>query len=486
MKRPVDKENIKTIECKHASYSRAKDYSKDDLLTIKEMIHTKDGKKIPNLYFIKNFKKDFYVTKEGFRQKEAQKKEWEDINKLQKFTSTQAKLNENVAKALGRPGMKGSLKMLARSPFLYGADISTPTLIKKKYQDQFPGTMSENNVAVLDIETDVVNGTEEPIYVCISYKDKAILTVTESFVEGIIDFDLKLEQRIKELLPEEIKSRNLNVEIKICSNSGEACAYAISKAHVWMPDFLTIWNIDFDIPRIVNALMLYGYDPAVVFSDPKVPERFKYFNYRQGRTQKVTASGTVSSIHPAERWHVADCPASFHLIDSMCAYKRIRMAEKNETSYSLDFQLQKHLGKRKLKSVDLGHLSGLDWHVEMQKNHKLDYGVYNLFDCIGVELLDEKTKDLSTSISVQNGFSDYKIFDSQPRRLIDQLYFFVMGEGKIIASVSDDMEDELDAFVVGLKDWVITLPSHLIVDNGIPILEELPNVNSKIRVHNAD
>ena len=99
MSRPVAKDKIKGLECKHAIYCKANDDSHDDLLVIKENIHTIDGDIIPNLIMIENYPKDFWVTKQGFR-KHKEKKEWEDLNKLQKFTSTQGKINAGCSQSI--------------------------------------------------------------------------------------------------------------------------------------------------------------------------------------------------------------------------------------------------------------------------------------------------------------------------------------------------------------------------------------------------
>lgn len=502
MQRPVEKDQIKGLECKHATYVKARDGSNDDLLVIKENIHTTDGDIVPHVQLVKNYKRNFWVTKEGHR-KYTQKKEWEDENKLQKFSSTQGRLLDNIGRALGRPGMKGSLKMFGRSPYLFGADITTPTLLKHQYQTRFPDAITDNTVAVIDIETDVIEGHGRPIYVAITFRDKAFIAVTEEFLKGIHNPIENLHRVAQEQLGDTIKERNINIEAVVAKDAGEACFEAIQRAHHWRPDFLTAWNKNFDIPRIVEALEDHGYDPADVFSDPVVPPRFRKFYYKEGASQKVTASGMITPVHPADRWHVTECPASFFVIDSMCLYKRIRLAGQNEPKYSLDYQLNKHLGVRKLKFDDLVEEEdgSLAWHEVMQANHKIEYGVYNLFDCIGVELFDEKVRDLAQTISVQAGVSDYAIFDKQPRRLVDQLYFFCLERGKIVASVSDDMEDyqitrdsetglekreSLERYPYSMVGWIITLPSHLTVDNGLKLVNEMPEVRSLARANVAD
>src|SRR5690606_30853048 len=128
-------------------------------LMVKEVIHYEDGTLLPNVRLFHNYQREFWVTKPGFR-KHTDKKEWEEERKLQKFKTTQARLPQAIASALGNPGLRGGLRTLARSPFLYGCDVTTPVLIKQRYMKQYPDCVSENTLAVVDIETDVNNGTD--------------------------------------------------------------------------------------------------------------------------------------------------------------------------------------------------------------------------------------------------------------------------------------------------------------------------------------
>ena len=486
MSSPVPKENIKGLECKHAVYVNSNyPMSQDDMVVVKEVIHTKDGELVPNLRFFRNYKRPFYITRELHRN-HTEKKEWEKLSRLQKFECQQNQLLDRISRALGRGKINGGLRAAGRNPYLYGADITTPTLIKQMYRDKWPTCVSDNRVAVFDIETDVVHGTNEPIYMALTFKNKAFLAVTKFFLGSTINPVEKLHQKFEEYLGEYKEKRNIELEVMVVNDPATGVIEAFKRAHEWKPDFVSIWNIDFDIPRVTQTLINAGYDPAEVFSDPSVPPEFRFFKYKQGPSKKQTASGQVMTIHPAERWHVAECPATFFLIDSMCVYKRIRMAKQNETSYALDAILNKHLKLGKLKFEEADGFTGLKWHQVMQSDYKIEYGIYNLFDCIGVELLDEKTKDLSQIISTQSKSSEYTIFNSQPKRLVDDLYFFCRDRGLVPSSCSDDMVHELDAEVVGLKNWIVTLPSHLTVDNGLPLLEELPDVRSHCRAHVAD
>ena len=488
---PVAKENIKGIECKHVVYTLPNDDSGGDALIVKEVIHTKDGQLIPNLRIIENYKRDFFYAREGQRNYK-EKKTQEKINNLQRFTCTQRDLIRQIGRAKGTGFLKGGLRQIARDPYLYGSDITTPTLLKREYQEKYPNCLSPNGVAVFDIETDVVgiNGkapTEEPILMALTFKDKVYLAATKYFVQQDVRFIEKVQAAIKKYLSKFTEERNITYELEIVDTPGEGVRRCFAKAHEWKPEFVTIWNIDFDIPRCVSTLEREGIDPAIVFSDPSVPDRYKFFRYKQGNATKKTASGRVDSIHPAERWHVAECPATFFLIDSMCVYKRIRMAKQNLPSYSLDNVMKEELsGLGKLKFEEADQYAGLAWHVFMQTNYKVEYAVYNIFDCIGVELLDEKTKDLQLVISTQSRASEYTIYNSQPRRLVDDFYFFCRSRGYIIGSCSNEMVHELDAYVVGMNNWIVTLPSHQTVDNGVRAIKELPDVRTFLRRHVAD
>jgi len=112
-----------------------------------------------------------------------------------------------------------------------------------------------------------------------------------------------------------------------------------------------------------------------------------------------------------------------------------------------------------MKFDEVSHLSGLRWHEVMQERYKIEYGVYNIFDSIALELLDEKTNDLSSKITTASQNSEYKNFNSNPKRLCDELHFWYQEREQpcVIGSSSDDPVDELDQYVIGHHDWMNSL-----------------------------
>ena len=484
-------------ECKFALYFEAQDGSRNDLLLIKEYEHTPDGRQIPHLRKKYNYKRPFWVTRESFR-KHKDKKEWELIDRLQRYESTQIDLVPNIARALGRAPTQTTLRMMSRSPYLYGCDVTTPVLIKRAYMDKWPNAISDNRVAMLDSETDMLKspgqpGYQEIIMLSITMKDKAKIVIVNDYIDTVYDAEAQIHRAMVKYLgdPESslgdlITKRGINLEVEFAKNAGECVHRILKTAHEWKPDIVGIWNMNYDLPKMISALQTYGYDLAQEFSDPSIPEPFKFFKYIEGNAQKVTASGKTMALHPAEQWHVVQCPASFYFLDAMCVYLKLRIAKGKEQSYALDAILQKHLGIRKLKFSEADHVGGGKWHMFMQQNYKVEYCIYNLFDCISLEMLDDKTTDLKRMVTTMCGHSEFHRFPSQPRRTCDDLHFFALQNGKVAATTSDKMIDELDELVVDLTDWIVTLPSYMVADEGLRAVEELPGVGTTVFAHVAD
>jgi hypothetical protein len=454
----LDMSQVKGFECKHAVYTRAQGDSYDDLLTIKEIIHFNDGHTETNMRFLPNYKREIGVTREGHRTHK-DKKEHEKLERLQIFTCTQRTMMKTIARALDRGAMQGGLRMASRSPYLYGCDITTPVLVKYKYQKQYPTCITDNTLASLDIETNVTapeNSTEygKPIIVSLTCKNRAVLAVTKHFLRGIPNPEQAIQDAAQKYLGQVMAERKIELEVLVVDSIVDGVVQVIKRAHEWRPDFITIWNINFDIPKIISLLESHGINPADVFSDPEVPFQYRYFEYKEGPAKKITASGKEMTLAPAERWHTVTCPASFYFLDAMCVYYKIRIAKGKEPAYALDAILKSNGLGGKLSFKEADHVGGLPWHRLMQTDYRVEYCVYNLFDNISIELLDDKTTDLKRTVSLLSGPSEYSRFSSQPRRLCDDLHFFMLERGRMIATTSDMMADENDKLVVGLDNWI--------------------------------
>lgn len=502
----LDMTGMVGIECRSVTFIPPIKGNDDDYHMVKEIVHFDDGRAEPNIRILKNYTRSYWTTKEYHRKSHTQKKEWEDINKLSEHKTTQSQLVANAARSLNMFGFNGGLRKLARSPYLYGCDILSTSVVKQElYRNKWPTLNTPSSIATSDTETCM--DTKKVIMQTISYKNKVFTAVVRSFLKNIEGTEAQKIEQCKKAFNQYlsnvdqekkkdgkkvieqinvIEKRNLEWELILVDNDGAAVYACLQKAHEWKPDFLTFWNMDFDVKRMNEALSGNGYNLADAWSDPSIAPAYRFFEYRESNAQKVTASGKKSPIAFHARWNVLTAPASFYVIDSMCAYKQIRTGKPEERSYGLDAIMFKHTKMHKLKTNLGNNLTRAEWHIYMQRNHPIEYIIYNTFDCVGFDMLCEQTKDLSVSLPSGAAMSDYGKFNSQPRRVVDKLHYFCLDRKLVAGTTSDQMETEFDALTISLKKWIVMLPAHLVDDNGLKCIKEYPELSTNIRLFVAD
>lgn len=474
---PYDMKDVESIECKFVTHLPAvtefdiENYKenrkrkggrvdrnmpskpRDDIHIAKEWVTLKDGTRKPNLKIFKNYEKPFWVTKEH-KQKYKQKKESELLENVNEYKSTESNLARNVASKLGGRyvGVK-SLREVRNSPYVYGLDVSSKAYIKKAYLDKYNKT-SDNQLCVLDIEEYMPK--KEVVIISITMKDKIFTAVYDKYCKGGKDTLSKLDYLYDKYVPKTEITENIKREYVFCKSEIEMVAKVFSKLHQWMPDIVEVWNIGYDIPRIVKICEDNGVNPKDIFSDPRLPKEYRYFKYKEGPTSKLTEAGVFKPKDFHEQWHTVEAPATFTFIDGMSTYFYVRQGSKKvPTGYSLDSILTTELGKlfKKLKFTDgiAEKLVKLPWHNYMVENRFLEYIIYNNYDGIGPLLLDDKTLDLKTSISMLSGYSDFEIFDSGPKKIVEALHFFCLTRGMVLGSKPARVEVDKK---LGLGGWI--------------------------------
>lgn len=465
-----DMKDVAGLEARNIAYSE--DGQGNDLMLVKEYVHLKDGRVIPNLRFRKNYMRKFYVAKTGTRNYK-EKKQWESKENVIEFKTNQANLAAAAHKALGGFGQHRGLREVFKSPYLYGCGVKPTVLLRNEYQTRFADFVTPRaRVMVYDIETDMFKPGNEPIIATITMKEHVHCAIVKSFLGDKEEIDRKLiMDACHRHLSKYIKERNLKIEITFHDNAGDACDYIIRKTHEYSPDFLTAWNMEFDITTTELYLKKYGYDPSVTFSDPSVPRNFKHFKFKPGPKQKETHDGSLMSKANYEQWHKVEAMAGYYIVDAMGVYYQLRFAAGKEEGYGLDSVLGRNLNLSKLKIPEVEGLIGPDWHKKMQKDYKYDYVAYNIFDCIAVELLDEKTNDLATAFPLACGVSNYEDFASNPRQIADDMHFIVEADNHVLGVTLTELNDENDAKVVGVRGWIAILPAHMCDADGVDVID---------------
>ena len=471
------------VECRFAVYSKSRE-SQDDIHLIKEQITNADGTRTPNIRIAKNVLRPFYITNKGNRNHK-DFKEWEDKSKLIEYKSTQTKLTQSVAAALEQPWFRGSLRDLCKSPYVYGVDILSTSIIKENYRKRYD-VQTPYTYACFDTETDVIHGTEAIMMATISFKERILTVVQKSFVAGYSNPIERIQKLARKYIGDVIDQRKINIEVIIVDSEIEVVKKTIARAHEWSPDVLAVWNLTFDMDKVIDACNRAGVLIEDILSDPRVPPEYRSFKFKKGAAKKVMASGRIINFKPSQRWNTVFCPSGFYWLDAMCVYRQVRTGAPEEPSYSLDAILKKNGIGGKLKFDVADHLSGLEWHKFMQEKYPLEYIVYNIYDCVSMEMLDEKTLDVQLSMPMFAGCTDFQNFNSLPRKTMNELHYFLEDYNKVPGSTSSEMTNEFDDDTLGLNNWITALPAHLVADNGLKIVVENPELSTNIRAFVAD
>ena len=264
---------------------------------------------------------------------------------------------------------------------------------------------SKQQVAVLDIEVDTI--TDTLIVVSVGMVDKIYTIISKSMLTETVAGDeaaAKLNYLYDKYIPKNTLASKAKHEFVIVDTELECVQLAFKKLHEWKPDIATIWNITYSMGKMLAILEKNHIDPKDVFSDPRLPEKLRYFKFQEGLKQFVTEAGTIIPIRLEEQWHKYIATAHFYWIDAMFLYNSSNVSGVRKlTSYSLGNVLKQELGDKlgKLKFADgLGeNLYGLEWYMYMVDKRPLECIIYNQWDVMSVLELDKKTNYLSIGVS---------------------------------------------------------------------------------------
>ena len=476
-----------------------KNYDREDYHYVKEQVTYADGSQKPRTFLVKDFERPVWVTKQSERNHK-DKKEFEYADKLISQKTTESNLNRTAAGLLGQAHLSSNLSALKSSPFIYGFDVTSTSLVKLQSLKRNNNVQTPYTIATFDIETTV--DTKDILMATVTLKQgNKILVRTallQSYLKGIRDYKAKFDLAMDTYLPQ--YKDKLDVELSIHSNVVDLLTCIFKTCNDLAPDLLAIWNMDFDIPTVIDNIKNKGVNPADVICDQDVPRPLRVCRYRQGVTKKVTASGKVMPVNPSLQWHSLTSTSKFFVIDAMCTYRQLRAGRPEEPSYSLDNILKKELNTQKLKFTQADEYKGALWHVFMQENYPIEYIVYNIYDCLSMLELEAKTNDLARSLPDFAGITDFARFNSQSRKLSDALFLFGMGKGRVIGTAApfkeedevddsmleteeedDDYNDPSKYNTLALKGWIQLLPQSLLVMDGLQVFEDAPFLKTNIR-----
>ena len=489
-----------------------------DLHLVKLTDYFDDGTMERKIKLVKDFNKTFWVCNPRNRNHK-QKKERFLISDCEEIRTPRKNMLNEALRSLGIKnfGQRISPADILRGPYVYGTDLSSSAELKYKYNhsELAEKTQKLADVAAFDVETNIRNRDkwEWTEIATVSIKDTVVTVVDINFLRDKFpnmtpELALSQLQHYDEIYLGEInRERNIKQEFYIVNSEIEIFQKIFERIHEIKPDFIDAWNMDYDVRRLIDACKRANVKVSDIVSDPSIPPEFRFFEYNPGKENGMSKRGIWKNLANFEKWPMVNAPSSFVFVDSMCYYYNSRKHKGKLPKYTLDFILgeefpdeitegmsEKEIEKRKknsrirkLKFDESKHLVGtVDWHVFMQTHYPFEYIIYNKFDCIALEYLDEQTMDISHSLVSACENSDYKDFESEPKRLANDMHWFNLERGYAYGTGGENNAIPLDDELIGRDDWIITLRADLLIAKGINLFDDATGLETMIFEDNAD
>jgi len=472
-----------------------------DAVVAKVHRHKEDGTVVPALVVYDKPHRSFYVTKKQF-QTHPLKKEWERVDRLDRYETPNYLLAENLAKALDPTSLNRrytSVAQLSNSPYVYGADIHIETLIKHKMMTQFEASglrPTPITTGFFDIEKDVTGSLDgKTNIITVTHENQVFTAIHEQFLtvrqpdgtfrpgnlEEFIDFSKStLNHHISVLLedyakknpkshvPRQVEQTPFEYHYYVGKTSLDLIAWIFRQIHQMKTDFIGIWNLSFDIPEILNEIKTSRVRFEDILCPPELAQKYHYVRYTPDEKE-------TDNIF--KKWHWLHAASYSQFVDSQNLYSILRTVKGKEVTMKLNDILQVNDlgGKLTFKDDDpeTENLSDLDWHRYMQRNEAYKYIVYNQFDCISLQLMEWKNNDLSSMV-VLGGTGRLAKWTRQTRKVADALYFDALEAGLVTASPGQTMVTAFDELIDKVGGAVLS-PERTF-DLGWRVFTDMPHI----------
>lgn len=463
---------------------------KDDFIfiTYKDGLTDKTDMKI-----VRDTTVEYFITKQGLQNQNI-KKQTCSINDVDGYTCQQKDLGQEISKRLGLPRYTKKDE-LSRSCYLYGADISSEFLLRAKYNKnaaedakklKLPESLPYRLLkrGALDIETSVLGkammfnvALEGNEIILISFVDErynVYCSIYEPFLQGkdISEVEAHVNKCFtgNSEADNKLKKYNLTFNYHIAKTEVDVIKWIFEKIHAVGLDFISVWNMGFDVPKIIERLEHHNIDPKDIFCHPKVPKRYRYCRYNKGKTR--------ASEHFAEKWDWLSCTSISQFYDSMGLFARLKKVEGHEQSYRLGYITDKYVGETKLFAQQES-----TFHI-METERFLDFIAYNIWDAVLLVILEKKLNHVHNlfGLSMDNPFS---IFNKNTVKGKNLYYKYCREHNEVLCTVignaygTDNDIDELPALGGAV------LNPNLALNTGVNFLKESKRL-TKVHRKNKD
>ena len=444
-------------------------------------------------------KVDIYIARPQFRtntiKKECERKDHCDV-----YKTPTTQIASTIFRAINGRNFYGYLpeKKMLSDPYVYAADIEYAARLKFALNKTNHGKRPQAyNVGHLDIETDVT-GSEQIILITFMNGDgnTYVGVLKEFFTKGVVvtpsDTKEDIERKNQELIDKRRagvdklwakterefrgklsdeardiydKSDSIKIHLNVCDTEVSLIRWIFDKIHESKPDFITIWNIAYDIPYIMNRLKFRGVDPTTVFCHPDVPRQFRKCDFHLDKGKKDS--------HITDLWSWLHCTDYSCWLDAMCLYGRLRKAKGRDSSYKLNDIGAKEIGAGKLEFGDG------EGHYDMQMKHQVEYTVYNVVDVLILRVMELKNKDVFNLVML-SGDSMMDEFNHEAIKLKNSFFVYLDGKGMVPGTVGETLDQEFDKWLHNRGGAVLD-PERSFANIAVASLRETDDVGRVCR-----
>lgn len=447
------------------------------LVREKEVTIDKDTSKVldtkTRMRYINDPKRTIYVTKPKYRT-HRYKKESEVLEKLDAYTVRDSEVIPKLKEIFDIPQKKYmSLRAICNSPYIYNADIPIEVLIRDKYNKNQKHSVVPITIGALDIET-CVDGTEVINAITFIAETHVYTAVHEDFMWRTDETGKRVRAKVSDIyryanaaIKPYLDKYHFELDVQVCKSEMGIINWIFSKIHEEDMDFILIWNMGFDIPRIISRIAYNSKDPADVFSHPSVPEDLRICKF---------VEDTRDVAHFIERWHWVFTTCNSQFIDAEALYGRNRKSKPKEAYYTLEYISNKEVGAGKLKFNE-------DSHAEMQAKRFVEYAVYNMVDSMLIMMMEWKNHDTKQMLWL-TGSSRYCDYSKQTNMLRDIYYRFLLERGRAFATTGESVTTEYSHYFIRRGGTVLN--ATMVRDMGINAILERPDYESGVVVFASD
>ena len=300
-------------------------------------------------------------------------------------------------------------KELYNSPNIYMGDIDVEDYFKNQFMEHHGRDVYHNHGCFkhgfLDIEADQfydhwnIDDFSAPINsVTYFFKPNNTLYTFELRNQknnpDLLWVENNLEQFYNEFVRPEAHDNTILYVTNFYDTEVELLEAMWHTIHMTKPDFVGIWNMNFDIPYILNRMSILDMDIPNTCCHPDVPEKYRLVKYKEDkdRRQDFQKKSGDDNKHPSRLWDWVYISGYTQFYDQMALYSLIRKRS-ILPSYKLDDIAYEETEYRKLDY----HTKGYTIRKLAHQNFKI-FMAYSMIDTIRLKQIEDKTDDFHRSI----------------------------------------------------------------------------------------